>query len=197
MKQLGKNMKNQKGFSLAETLVALVIILLVSSIVTVGIPAAERAYYKVQESADAQFLLSTTLTELRNELATASEISMGTDKEKPTKTKKEIKGSVVNYVNPITGVTTISFDAEKGFQITSYQDIGTYTRPLVNEKVKIQDLTLAYNEEDEDVSLFTYNAETDTFTVAPLSVNSKISDNVAQMENSYIIRVLPPAEITD
>ena len=45
MKQLGKNMKNQKGFSLAETLVALVIILLVSSIVTVGIPAAERAYY--------------------------------------------------------------------------------------------------------------------------------------------------------
>ena len=193
MKQVRKKTDNQRGFSLAETLVALIIILLVSSVVAAGMPAAEKAYVKVQESADAQVFLSTTLIELRNELATASEISMGTSKMKPTKTQKTIKGSVINYVNPITGESSISFDTENGcFIITSYQDIGSYQRKLVSDSAKTNTLKVSYSG-----SLFTYDASADSITVAPLSVQSKSGNNVAQLQNSYIIRVLVPAEIPD
>ena len=189
MKQLERKMENQKGFSLAETLVALVIILLVSGIVAAGMPAAERAYVKVQESADAQVLLSTTLTELRNELATASDIRI--DGNRVTDKSTPLLGNTVSYTNPITGETTISFKTDEGFVISSYKDIGgSGERPLVTFKAKTKDLTLTYTG-----TLFTYKADTDTITVAPLNVKSSTSDNAAQLENPYIIRVLPPAEI--
>ena len=62
---------NQRGFSLAETLMAVLILLMVSEIVVVGIPSAASALSKIVDASNAQLLLSTTITKLRDELSTA------------------------------------------------------------------------------------------------------------------------------
>lgn len=72
MKTKGKKIrKRNKGFSLAEVLVVLLIVLMVSSIVAVGVPAAVRAYNKVVDASNAEVLLSTAMIRLREELGTA------------------------------------------------------------------------------------------------------------------------------
>lgn len=59
---------------MAEALVATLILLLVSIILATGIPAAMRAYNNVVLASNAEVLLSTTMTALRNELGMATDI---------------------------------------------------------------------------------------------------------------------------
>lgn len=65
---------NRSGFTLPETMLAVLILLLVSSIVVTGIPVAKNVYEKVVLGANAQILLSTTVNALRDELGTARDI---------------------------------------------------------------------------------------------------------------------------
>ncbi len=71
MNSLIRRKLNKSGFTLAETLMAILILLLVSSVIAAGIPAAVNAYTKAVDAASAQTLLSTTVNALRNELSTA------------------------------------------------------------------------------------------------------------------------------
>ena len=70
--------KNKKragsGFTLAETLTAILLIGFVGLIITGGIQAGLYARSRVVDAANAEVLLSTTLTELQNELEAAQEI---------------------------------------------------------------------------------------------------------------------------
>ena len=59
------------AFTLAEALVAVIILLLVSGVVAAGIPAAIRAYDNVVIASNAEVLMSTAINELRTELSTA------------------------------------------------------------------------------------------------------------------------------
>ncbi len=80
MRNLLQKLKDGKaGFSLAETLIAILILLMVSAIVAGAIPTASNVYAKTVDTANAQLLLSTTLTILRDELSTAADISKGDD----------------------------------------------------------------------------------------------------------------------
>ena len=54
----------------------ILILLMVTSIVAAGIPVAATAYSKVVMASNAQLLLSTTMTNLRDELATATNIEV-------------------------------------------------------------------------------------------------------------------------
>lgn len=72
------------GFTLAEMLVALLILLMVSSVVAAGIPVAVRAYTKVTRSANAEVLLSTSVSALRDQLGTARDITVSEDKKSVT-----------------------------------------------------------------------------------------------------------------
>lgn len=74
-----KRLKNQSGFTLAETLLAVLILLLVSVIVATGMPAARNAYDKVILGANAQAMLSNAVTNLRDELGTAWQVGPGKD----------------------------------------------------------------------------------------------------------------------
>lgn len=69
-----KKIKNARGFTLAETLLAMLILLLVSIIVANGVPIAKEAYNKVVIGANAKVLLSTTIASLRDELTTARDV---------------------------------------------------------------------------------------------------------------------------
>ena len=72
--KLSSKIKNRNGFSLAEALVSVLILLMVSSVVAAGIPVAQRAYFDVTNSANAQLMLSTTITSIRTELGKARDV---------------------------------------------------------------------------------------------------------------------------
>ena len=61
-------LRQTAAFTLAEALVATIIMLLVTSIMVAGIPAAIRAYDKVVIASNAEVLMSTAMAELRNAL---------------------------------------------------------------------------------------------------------------------------------
>ena len=69
-----KKLKSKAGFTMAEMLVAILILLMASSIMVAGIPAAKNAYEGVVEVSNAELLLSTTISTLRNELGTAKDL---------------------------------------------------------------------------------------------------------------------------
>lgn len=102
------NLTDQNGFSLAELLLAILILLMVTTIVAGGIPVAARAYYKVIDASNAQVLLSTTLTKLRDELGTASEIT--------------IAGTNISYRNEAGSKSRIYLDESTGIWIQEYDD---------------------------------------------------------------------------
>lgn len=72
LKSFTNKTKSIRGFSLAETLMAVLILLMVSAVVAGGIPAAASAMKKIIDGSNAQSLLSITMTRLRDELSLAS-----------------------------------------------------------------------------------------------------------------------------
>ena len=68
-------LKSRAGFTLAEALVTVLILLMVTAVVAAGIPAAKNAYEKVVRSANAEVLLSTSVSELRKNLVTAQNVT--------------------------------------------------------------------------------------------------------------------------
>ena len=72
--------KDIRAFTMAEALVAVTILLLVTAIVAGGIPAATRAYDNVVVASNAEVLLSTSMTELRNALATGKDFRISEEK---------------------------------------------------------------------------------------------------------------------
>lgn len=67
--QLRTLLRDQRGFSLTELLATLIIVTLATIMVATGLPAAIDAYHNMVDVSNAQALLSTTTTILRNELA--------------------------------------------------------------------------------------------------------------------------------
>ena len=79
MRRIKARLKGTAGFTLGEILVVVLILLMVSAVMAAGIPSAANAYRKVVDAANAQTLLSTTMTALRDELTSAREVSVGND----------------------------------------------------------------------------------------------------------------------
>lgn len=87
-----RRLKSRRGFTLAEMMLAMLILLMVSSIVAAGIPVAKNAYEKVILGSNAQLLLSTAANALRDELGTAWDV--------------QIKDGVISYYSASTGAPT-------------------------------------------------------------------------------------------
>lgn len=157
----------EKGFSLAEVLVAILILLMVSTIVATGIPVARNAYEKVVLASNAEVLLSTTMSTLRNELGTAQDVS--TD------------GVSITYYNSSRRTTSeITREAilEDGATDYSKQTIvlcrysGAFVQNSTPERIATSssatgkaDIYVTYRE-------VAYNDQTGIITFSGLSVNS-------------------------
>ena len=87
-----KKKRADAGFTLAETLLAVLILLMVSVIVANGVPVAKNAYERVVIASNAEILLSTTMSTLRNELGLADDV--------------KVKDGVITYYNQTLGVTS-------------------------------------------------------------------------------------------
>lgn len=78
-KRISALLRDKRGFTLAEMLISVLILLMVTSIVAAGVPAAGNAYYRTVDAANSQLLLSTTMTRLRDELGTAKDVTVDPD----------------------------------------------------------------------------------------------------------------------
>lgn len=99
--------RTKKGFSLTETLVALLILGLVSVMMVTGIRLAVTQHRKVVDKANAQVLMSTTIAELRTRLSNAYDVSINDNaiyyKDLGTKSNMVIKptdkGMMIKYAS--------------------------------------------------------------------------------------------------
>lgn len=74
--RIRRKLRDSAGFSLAETLLATLILMLVSLLLANGVPTAKNIYERVTVSANAKVLMSTAISALRNELGTAKNIKV-------------------------------------------------------------------------------------------------------------------------
>ncbi len=141
--KLKKHKRSRAGFSLAETLIAILILLMVSAIVAGAIPTASNVYAKTVDAANAQVLLSTVITALRDELSTASTITSAA-------------GTTIEYVSGNDGYHKIelSTDAdEPGIRLyykgTVDESNGKvtyeYSRLLVSSKAATKNLAVKFD----------------------------------------------------
>ncbi len=133
--KLKRKCGNRAGFTLAETLLAVLILLLVSVIVATGIPVAKNAYEKVVLGANAQVLLSTTISALRDELGFARNPVVEAD------------SVTITYYNAETGIKSqIAKDGDG--KIVLKRAKGTMAtmdpRPLVSDAAATGDLYATY-----------------------------------------------------
>lgn len=127
----GKLKNNKSGFSIAEALIAVLILLMVSSVVAAGMPVAAKAYTQVVDSANAQLLLSTTVTALRDELGEANDITVDTANKTVSYTSSTGGDSVIGFTDngvTITSGNIYSLDTSGG------SETKVYNRNLVSEK---------------------------------------------------------------
>ena len=102
-----KKLRKEAGFTLAETLLAVLILLLVSGIVASGVPVVQNVFEKVVVGANAQVVLSNAVTALRYELGTARDVTVNT----PT----------VTYVSAHTGAKSMLYiDGSEGIKLFEY-----------------------------------------------------------------------------
>ena len=101
--------RNRGGFTLAETLIAVLILTMVAGIVAGGIPAARNALDKAVDTSHSQLLLSTTMTSLRNELATASSITCASEtvNEDGSVAEDPAARKIISYVDSSGAVCTL------------------------------------------------------------------------------------------
>ena len=79
MKNVMKKLKSSAGFTLAETLMTVLILVMVAGVVAGGMPSALNAHSKAVDAANAHVLISTTVNALRSELSTARDVHLNAD----------------------------------------------------------------------------------------------------------------------
>ena len=124
-------LNRREGFSLTELLVAVLILGMVSSVVAGGVPVARDAYNKVTVTANAQVLLSNTITALRNELGTSIQV-------------EDTDDNGVTYFNSRTGIRSKLYEEDNQIKIDGYKMGGIapenkVTSPLLSSGVSPDD----------------------------------------------------------
>lgn len=163
---------NNMAFTLAETLLAVLILLMASAIVAGGIPVARNAYEKVVLASNAEVLLSTTISTLRNELGTA----MNVDVPDGTLNGNLKSGEEIIYYNSSRGSSSRVFLKSDGtdIQLQRYYSTdglskGSEPENLIPSKTATNDLYVTYG-------AVSYNQSTGIITFSDLDVmqNSKV-----------------------
>lgn len=186
--------RSSAGFTLAETLMAILILMMVSVIVANGVPAARNAYDKVVVGANAKVLLSTTISALRDELSTARNITVGSDNKSVTyfsaddgaTAKIYLDGNIImlqEYIddNPIpstSGTAALLRNVEP--------------RALVAKKAATADMFVRFSEVSLSKSQ-TGGTDFDTITFTGLEVcRASDSDKALASVDTLTIRLIQP-----
>lgn len=78
-KRLSRKLSSQSGVSLAETLMAVLLVIMISSMVGGAATAAKDGYQKIVQKSQAQLVLSTAIAAVTSELQDARDFTANTD----------------------------------------------------------------------------------------------------------------------
>ena len=181
-----KVIRDIRGFTLSEALVTVIILLLVSAIVAAGVPAAANAYRKVVITSNAEVIRSTTMSALRNELATSKDVRISGENGSKIFFYNEAYGSMSEISlgkkdeeeGVIEGEIMYQRYAKDGLIVTN-DNATADAKPLVPDKYVYPSFTSV-----------SYNDETGVVTFHGLVVK-RISNNEEMTDNTdYSVRVL-------
>ena len=175
--ELKQKLNKTKAFTIAETLVAIIILLMVSSIVAAGMPAAISAYKKVEIASDAELLMSTTISTLRNELGVSSNVEVD-----PGKTE-------ITYYNGSGKMTSRISNSDNKIMLKrsagsemSYESDDSETRLISDQLSTNSDLDITY----ESVEI---NDDLVTFKKLKVYRSGNVS-NVMTSRDTVMIRII-------
>lgn len=176
--------RRRAGFTLAETLLAVMILLLVTAIVAAGIPSARNAYEKVVMTSNADVLLSTTISSLRNELGTAQNIDIPGG----TIVDGKLTGNCITYYSPARGTFSQIYveDSGKAVMFRRYysEDVPGTANPaeqLISDTVATGDLFVTFASVSYADGVITFNE---------LSVDRRSGSTGLAERDSLSIRVI-------
>lgn len=181
--RIKRKLHSKKAFTLAEVLLAVLILVMVSVIVATGIPAARNAYERVVLGSNADILLSTTVSTLRNELGTARNIKTPSDAEAKA-------GTMITYYNPTRGSSSRIFVPSVGKQEILFQryysgeglSMDTYaTVPLISAQTATGDLYVTYDSVSYANGILTFSK---------LSVNRTSGTTGLALRENLSIRII-------
>ena len=169
-------LRDRRGFTLAEVLVAILILLIVTSIVAAGMPVAANAYHRVVDTSNAQVLLSTTVSTLRRELGTASDVELKDAADGSS------SGTIISYRSANTGATNDIWSEDEGIMIQEYMDdVFSDNRPdarlLISRATSTERLTVTFGSVTLDKGVVTIS-------------NIKVMKNETELAemDTYVIR---------
>lgn len=190
-----RKLRSKRGFSLAETLLAVLILLLVSLIVANGVPAAKEAYEKVVIGANAKVLLSTTIATLRDELATARDVRVSSD------------GKTITYFSADRGATSrIYLSKEDDHDVIMLQEYLTLKpgsdteylpsaspRPLVPRKAATGDMYVTFDTATGVLEAGGTNYIGIKFTTIGVCRGNNTLSNTPEKVTNLTIRLIKPS----
>lgn len=133
VKALVKKMKDASGFTLSETLVAVLILVMISA---TALPAALKAYQNAVDAANAQVLLSTAVDALRSELSTAWDVSVDDGKKITYKSSDTGAESVISVADHEIMLQEYYRDTDEGWWDGESDTTTTSPRPLVPDATR-------------------------------------------------------------
>lgn len=157
--------KKKAGFTLVETLVSVVILILLSAVAAKGVSVAVDAYSRIVNSANAQLLLSTTISEIRDELSTGTDIVIDNNSIAYQSSKTGDESIIDKYV--LNAGDTSGY-ADGAIIITEYVNYGeeidgskihagAITRLLVSNEAANKNLVCTYDDVDYTGGVITIN----------------------------------------
>lgn len=174
---------NGSGMTVLETLMSMFILMMVTAVVAAGIPAAVQAYSKVLDSANAQLLISTAMTKLRDQLEAADEIVVSQELDDDDNPFGEL--TIITYKTN-NGKSRIYLDSEShAVRLWEYIDNSAVAdktnRLLVSRKASNDNLYLTYTSISNDASktitfhgLVVKKDDTDQILAGPLDYSIKL-----------------------
>lgn len=181
--------KRCSGFSLAETLLATLILTFVAVLLATGVPFAKMAYAKIVNGANARMLLSNTVTALRNELGTAMDIEVNTDYNTIVYYSTDIHSKSMIYLYGTTGTPPIPEAQTQppvgAIMIQQYITVEADKRPLprrlVSSSASNGNLYVKF-----DGLEFVQDSETRKITALKIK-GFKVLDAANQSESPYVL----------
>ncbi|MDD3218403.1 MAG: prepilin-type N-terminal cleavage/methylation domain-containing protein [Lachnospiraceae bacterium] len=159
-----QKINSQKGFTLSEMLMSVLVMLLATLIIAGGVTAVRSAYINITLKADAQTLLSTTISAMEDDLRYAQNINISNIEDGTT---------TVAFDSPSRGYNMYFLnDDSEGILIANTQS--TATVPLVTDKAMANNLFSKFESEGAAI----YNPEDNIFTLTIKVCNKKDSDKV-------------------
>ena len=170
------------GFSLAELMLTMFILSLMTGLMAQGIPVVINVYQRAVDTANAETYLNTTMIALRGRLCISRPILDDTG------TPILNDDGEIEYEHPQTGYYYFRSDSDKGIQIVQYLDI--------DRSQELEQL-LAPSEKGQFVSSYENIQYNDNFfTITGLKVEKLDKDGnkveLAKLDAPYVIHTVNP-----